>query len=178
MIKNELFRFIAFNLEGKGQPEGDNPTIYGINKKWHPGLYDEMRQAVELDNPYVLQTAIEKIYQHLYDHSIARFFEGYYPLNINIFDMSFNKGDDDAILCWQWTVNTLARERIEDDGKWGRETKGSLYILKQFSVRELNEVYGYQRIKDYMTTSKGSWVGGLINRVIKLQEKFIKMREE
>ena len=177
MIKNELFRFIAFNLEGVGEPKGDNPTIYGINKHWHPKEYERMQKAVETDNPYTIQTAIETIYEEFYQKSIARFFEDYYPLNINIFDMAFNKGDDDAILCWQWTVNTLARERIEDDGKWGRETKGSLYILKQFPVRELNEVYGYQRIKDYMTTSKGSWVGGLINRVIKLQEKFIKMRE-
>ena len=177
MNKTLLFRFIAFELEGVGQPEGDNPTIYGINKRWHPKEYERMQQAVETDNPYTIQTAIETIYDEMYQKSIARFFNDYYPLNINIFDMSFNKGDDDAILCWQWTHNVLAKERIEDDGIWGKETKGSLYLLKQYPVKDLNELYSYQRIKDYMTAKEG-WVDGFINRVIQLNEKIIKMGEK
>ena len=154
MLRTNLFRFIAYTLEGVGQPEGDNPTIYGINKKWHLAEYLKIKKALETDNPVTIFNTVEEVYTEIYEHSVARYFKNYYPLNFNVFDMSFNKGDDDATLCWQETVNTIAKNgyRLKPDGIWGNNTAGSLFILKQFPLWELNNIYGYKRIRNYQHT--------------------------
>ena len=179
MLRTNLFRFIAYTLEGVGSPDGIS-TIYGITNKYHLAEYLEMKKALETDNPVTIQNTVEEVYTEIYEHSVARYFKNYYPLNFNVFDMAFNAGDSNATLCWQQTVNFIAKNgyKIEPDGIWGNETAGSLFILKQFPLWELNEIYGYERMKDYMATSKNEWVDGLINRVIKLQKHIIEMREE
>jgi len=86
-----------------------------------------------------------------------------------------NKGEDDAVLCWQWTINALTSTHLKPDGIWGRNSKGSLYLLKTLPIRLWNETYSLQRAKNYALTSKKAWVNGLINRVIRLQEHIIKV---
>jgi len=178
MTKNEIFQFIAFRLEKRGQPKGDNPTLYGINKRWHPKEYEEIENADATDNPLIIQDTVLKVYNDMFENSIAKYFESYYPLWVNIFDTEFNKGTGDAVLCWQWTVNALAPTHLKPDGIWGKHSKDSLYLLKTLPIRLWNETYSLQRAKNYALTSKKAWVDGLINRVIRLQEHIIKTEED
>ena len=178
MFRKNVFRFMAFTLEGVGQPKGDDPTLYGINKRWHPKEYGEMLDATESYNPVIIQKAIEDIYSKLYQNSIAQYFKDYYPLNFNIFDMTFNKGPDDATVCWQQTYNEFRDKKDKKlfvDGKFGHNTLNSLKLIDYGNVKSLNEYYSYMRIQNYRyNTKKKEWVDGLVNRVINLSSFFIK----
>jgi len=176
MTKNEIFQFIAFRLEKRGQPKGDNPTLYGINKRWHPKEYSEIETADATDNPLIIQKTVFKIYNNMFENSIAKYFESYYPLWVNIFDMLFNDGERNSTLCWQQTVNSINVKgyNIVEDGIWGNETRNSSFILKKIPTDILNEIYSYKRIQHYTSISNSSWIKGLVNRVIRLQMYIIK----
>ena len=175
MLRYSCFEFIAFNLEKIGQPEGDNPTIYGISKKWHPKEFKEMQKAIESDNPVTIQKTINEVYEGIYEKSVASKFSRFYPLNFNVFDMAFNFGDDDAVWCWQKTFNEIVNpiHHIEVDGIYGSETSYSIDFLQsknEEDYRIYNNFYALERIKRYIEKSPKKWRCGLVNRVIKLQE--------
>ena len=177
MLRYDLFRFIAFNLEKVGEPKDDLPTIFGITKKYYPKFYDMVKKAYESGNKSELVDTIISVYEYIYEHGISKRFAPYFPLNFNVFDMEFNKGPNDAIYCWQMTYNYFMGDNaIEEDGKWGRETESSLHILDHIDINKANDIYAYSRIERYMaTTINKSWVGGLINRVIRLQKHILKI---
>ena len=171
MLRYDLFRFIAFELEGVGEPKGDVPTLYGITKKYYPKQYAMIKKAIDSGDEKDLYATIISVYNYIYEHSIAKKFSDYYPLNFNVFDMAFNKGTDDAVYCWQMTYNDVSGSKIAEDGIWGAETENSLDILKFYDTWKLNELYAYNRqIRYMMTARKEDWIEGLVLRVIRLQK--------
>lgn len=173
MLRYELFRFIAFKLEKVGEPVGDTPTLYGITRKYYPEQYELIKKAIERGNYSDLYNTVMSVYEYIYKNSIAIKFSDYFPLNFNVFDMAFNKGPDDAIICWQMTYNDISNNDIVESGEWDDETENTLGILKVYNAWNLNDYYSYNRQIRYMTSTKNSnWVEGLVYRVIRLQ-KFI-----
>jgi len=178
MLRYDLFTFIAFELEKVGEPKGDVPTLYGITKEYYPREYKLLKEAVESGDKKELHGTIISIYNYIYEHSIAKKFSSYFPLNFNVFDMAFNKGPDDAIICWQMTYNDISSNKIHEDGMWGPETESSLDILKFYDTWLLNDYYSYNRQIRYMqSTKRKGWVDGLILRVIKLQKHILNFKK-
>ncbi len=177
MYRLGLYRFMAFTLEGKGYATGDIATIYGITQKFYPAQYEELREALETNNPSIIQDKIETIYDGIYQHSIAMKFDAFYPLNWNMFDMAFNAGEKDAVVCYQRTINFFAGNVLTDDGAWGAQTEASLPLLaktiRTVGVDKVNTIYGYARQRRYAQISRPEWVQGLMTRVINLQEFII-----
>ena len=179
--KESVFMFIAKKLERIGQPEDDSAgsTIYGISKRWHPADFVKMRNAIKSDNFVIVKNAILDIYSSLYEKSIAPHFNNFYPLNFNIFDMSFNMGEDDAVWCWQKTYNEIVNPAhlITIDGEYGSQTANSIAYL-QCKTKEdyviYNNFYALERMKRYNKKSPRKDRCGLVNRVIKLQEWILK----
>jgi len=163
MLRNELFRFIAYRLEGKGWD--DIPTIYGITQKFYPQSYNRIKSLVDNGaSKEMIDDAIMDAYNQIYEKSGAG--KLWHPLNWVYFDFYFNAGLNAAIVLQETINDFIGYETITVDGVIGSKT---LKALNEFKGNlAFIGFYILNRIKFYMNTNNKKYINGWINRTIKL----------
>ena len=167
MLRNDLFRFIAFKLEGKHEPKGDiiGETAYGITKVYYPDEFERIKNA----KPEEREDVILAVYNELYEKSKAKYLK--YPLNYYYFDFWFHKAVA-AVNGLQLTVNWIKQYRLlEVDGVFGPKTLlGVEQVINTLDKIDLvcNKFNNF-RIEFY-NKSHSHFSRGWINRVLRLSD--------
>jgi len=166
MLRNDIFLFIAKELESKSAP--DKPTIYGITEENYPKFYHRIKTLAESKSPLLYQAIIDA-YNHIYESIHAD--KVPYPLNWYYFDFAFNAGQRTALKDLQKAYNAVMKRKIVVDGIWGPQTEKSLQSLgKKEAIAVLCE-YMVLRREFYTHHPLRQYRCGWINRVNKLDRK-------
>jgi len=164
MRLEDAFKFIAYELEGRGYSKHDaaGATIYGITKKYYPEYYSALLGAT---NKEELDKTIELVYSSIFNRTKAKYLK--FPLDILYFDFAFNAGEDDAGKALQKTLNLLGAHLVVD-GIVGKKTLASYENFK--NIPEIPLIYNAERRLFYIDNPQKEFRKGWLNRVSKLEE--------
>lgn len=166
MLRNELFLFIAYKLEGKGW--FDEPTVYGITEKNYPSDYSRIKSLVDNNaGKDLINNAIIDAYEKIYKQSYAD--KMLFPLNWIYFDFYFNSGLM-AAKTLQLVLNQKWHTKLAIDGIVGPKTIHAVETVLNTKEKLMlfSMQYTMERIR-FVSTLK--YCEGLINRIAKLNNK-------
>ena len=167
MLRNDLFRFIAFKLEGEHEPKGDivGETAYGITRMYYPDEFERIKKA----KPEEIEDVVLSVYNELYEKSKAKYLK--YPLNYYYFDFWFHK-EVAAVKHLQLTVNWVKQYRLlEVDGVFGPKTLSGVeqVINTSDKIDLICNKFNNFRIGFY-NMSNSRFYRGWVNRVLRLSD--------
>jgi len=145
-------------------------TAFGISRRYHPDA--EIFKLIDsgVRNVDVLQNSAASFYHQWYLKTDTI---NYLPaiLEIPFFDFVVNAGEDDAILCWQKTVNFFKNGFLLEDGILGPTTRRiSKDVASGFNTQTHLLIFQNYRLSIYIdkvsnNPEKAVFIKGWKNRV-------------
>jgi len=167
-LKNEVFLFIAYEIEGKDYDKHDlaGQTLYGITLQWEPALYHKIKQAIESGEKPKIESAILDAYNILYSDYQCGIFDS--PLDLYYFDFKLNAGKH-AVEGIQAGVNNiidlynLKIPKLHVDGVLGNHTRKCVKQLSRYHKQLYFELQ-HQRHQFYLNNKQHRYIRGWCNR--------------
>ena len=157
-------------------------TAFGISRIYHPNAkIFKLIDSGEKDQTKLLAAASE-FYQDWFN-SVKNNNLQLLPeiLHIPYFDFTVNAGEDDAIACWQRTINYFVKDKVKVDGGFGKGTKAaSQIVISLADKKDLFHVYQQNRLSIYIEKTvkdprKIETLNGWKNRVNDLTRRVLEV---